>query len=95
VTDPLSRRHELQLLVTACMSTRERGFAAVLLRVEGTLEVTLFHRNPHSQPVWHMYGYGSPQYLWFAKQPSNPYAARIRAEHDLKANCGLPAAWGH
>jgi hypothetical protein len=81
-------------VVRVCVSTVERGFAAVILHVPGSQlkrEITLFHRNPHLRPVWHMYGFGSPQNLWFAKTPTNPYATRLRAERDLKANCGLPA----
>jgi hypothetical protein len=81
-------------VVDACISTAERGFAAAILRVPGgqpTLEITLFHLNPHLRPMWNMYGVGSPQNLWFAKTPTNPYATRLRAERDLKANCGLPA----
>jgi hypothetical protein len=38
-----------------------------------------------------MYGFASPQNLWFATSPTNPHATRLRAERDLKAHCGLPA----
>ncbi len=82
-------------VVSACISTAERGFAAVILKENPSAEprttITLFHRNPHLRPVWHMYGYASPQNLWFAKSPTNPYVTRLRAEHDLKASCNLPA----
>jgi hypothetical protein len=82
-------------VVSACISTAERGFAAVILKENPSSatpkSITLFHRNPHLRPVWHMYGYASPQNLWFSKSPANPYATRLRAEHDLKANCNLPA----
>jgi hypothetical protein len=88
-----SRASSVQV-VKACISTVERGFAAVILHVPGgqpEQEITLFHRNPNLRPVWHMYGFASPQNLWFAKNPSNPYATRLRAERDLKAHCHLPA----
>jgi hypothetical protein len=88
-----SRASSVQV-VRACVSTVERGFAAVILHVPGDQlkqEITLFHRNPHLRPVWRMYGFASPQNLWFAKNPTNPYATRLRAERDLKANCRLPA----
>jgi hypothetical protein len=81
-------------VVSACISTRERGFAAVILqspRWQSRQMITLFHRNPHLRPVWNMYGFASPQNLWFAKSPTNPYATRLRAERDMHANCGLPA----
>jgi hypothetical protein len=81
-------------VVSACISTAERGFAAAILHVPGgdpAKMITLFHLNPRLRPMWHMYGAGSPQNLWFAKVPTNPYATRLRAEHDLKSNCGLPA----
>jgi hypothetical protein len=81
-------------VVEACMSTAERGFAAAILRTPGHQpgrEISLFHRNARLHPVWHMYGFASPQNLWFAKTPTNPYATRLRAERDLKANCHLPA----
>lgn len=81
-------------VVYACISTAERGFAAVILHVpsgQPPQMITLFHLNPHLRPMWHMCGVGSPQNLWFAKTPTNPYATRLRAERDLKTNCGLPA----
>jgi hypothetical protein len=81
-------------VIRACISTVERGFAAVILRDPdgaATRTVTLFHRNPHLKPVWHMYGFASPQDLWFAPDPTNPYATRLRAEHDLHDGCHLPA----
>ena len=87
-----SRASSVQI-VRACVSTVERGFAAVILHVPGdqlNREITLFHRNPHLRPVWRMYGFGSPQNLWFARNPANPYATRLRAERDLKASCRLP-----
>jgi hypothetical protein len=94
-TSPLFGDHAASVTVaSACISTAERGFAAVILRAPGSAsprEITLFHRNPRLRPAWHMYGFASPRNLWFAKNPSNPYATRLRAEHDLKAHCGLPA----
>jgi hypothetical protein len=89
-----SRASSVQV-VRACVSTVERGFAAVILLVPGDQlkqEITLFHRNPHLRPVWRMYGFASPHSLWFAKNPTNPSATRLRAERDLKANCHL-SAW--
>ncbi len=88
-----SRASRVQV-ISACVSTVERGFAAVILHVPGhqvKQEIALFHRNPRLSPQWHLYGFASPQNLWFSKNPTNPYATRLRAEHDLKANCRLPA----
>jgi hypothetical protein len=96
-------------VVYACISTAERGFAAVILHVpsgQPPQMITLFHLNPHLRPMWNMYGVGSPQNLWFAKTPTNPYARRLRAERDLKTNwacrpgvrrssCRRSSAWRH
>jgi hypothetical protein len=93
--EPLFGANTSRITVTrACISTVERGFAAVILRdPDGATkrDITLFHRNPRLKPAWHMYAFASPRNLWFAPSPTNPYATRLRAEHDLHDGCHLPA----
>lgn len=80
------------VVVRACISTVEKGFAVAVVANAGATPVrqlVLFHWNPRLTPHWHPYAFGSRQNLWFAKQPSNPYETRLRAEHDLKDHCAL------